>query len=176
MKKIFLLILSVLFIQNICLAKDTIQFDFPNSGWHKVTSPDGIETKKCFVPYNQSIDNYTEMLIFTEKTVKTAGISPMVILHKQIGKYKNNYSDIFPQYVKQDMDDAIVTWCSKQKEICSIERAFQGNEGIIIATYLNKMPHYSQNIFTNWVNIIGSVKLYKPDSKTKTTPSNLIEL
>ena len=73
------------------------------------------------------------------------------------------------------MDDAIATWCSKLYSTCSISRAFQGNQGIVLVTYINKMPHYSQNIFTNWVNILGSVKLYTPDNSQE-KPLNLIEL
>ena len=175
MKKIFLLVLCFTFMQGICFAKDIIQFDFPNEGWHKVISPDNVESKKCYVPYNQTNDNYTEMLIFYERILKNPGISPIVILNKQLGKDKNNYKDIAPQYIKQDMDDAIATWCSKLYSTCSISRAFQGNQGIVLVTYINKMPHYSQNIFTNWVNILGSVKLYTPDNSQE-KPLNLIEL
>ncbi len=175
MKKILFLLLSIFLMQNYCLAKDTVQFDFPNNGWHQVESPDGLKSKKCFVPYNQSSENYTEMIVFSERILKNKGISPMVILHKQLGKDRNNYMDIAPEYVKQDMNDSILIWCSKSKSICSIERAFLGNEGVILVTYINKMPHYSQNLLTNWVNIIGSVKLYSPDN-SKEKPLNLIEL
>ena len=49
MKKL-LLILSILFIANTVMAKEYVEFNFPNDGWHKVSSPDGVETKKCFVP------------------------------------------------------------------------------------------------------------------------------
>lgn len=174
-KKIILSVLSLVLLQNICLAKDTIQFDFPNTGWHKITSPDGVETKKCYVPYNQSAENYTEMLVFSERIIKNNGISPIVILQKQLGKDKINYKDITTQYIKQDFDNAILTWCSQSSSVCAIERAFQGNEGIILVTYINKMPHYSQNLFTNWINIIGSVKLYTPEKQNE-KPSNLIEL
>ena len=73
------------------MAKDILQFDFPTSGWHKVESKDGVQSKKCYVPQNQSADNFTEMMIFTEKTVKTAGITPLTLLQKQLGKDKNNY-------------------------------------------------------------------------------------
>lgn len=174
MKNFLLFILSMLLIQNICFAKDTVQFDFPNDGWHKVVSPDKVESKKCYVPYNQTAENFTEMLIFFERVLQNKDISSMTILYKQLGKDRNNYFDIAPRYIKQDMDDAIVTWCSQYKSTCVIERAFKGNDGVILVTYLNKMPHYSQNIMTNWVNIIGSVKLYTESTEKK--PSNLIEL
>ena len=174
MKKIFLTLLSLLLIQSISFAKDTIQFDFPNSGWHKVESPDGIEAKKCYVPYNQTAENYTEMLVFYERTLKNTDISPLVILQKQLGKDKNNYYDIYPQYIKKDMDDTMATWCSQLKNTCSIIRAFQGKEGIILAKYINKTPHYSQNIFSQWPNILGQIKLYEPE--TAADKNNLIEL
>lgn len=175
MKKLILIILGLFVLQSMCFAKDIIEFDFPNEGWHKVQSPDKIETKKCYVPYNQTSENYTEMLIFQERALKNKDIGAMIILHKQLGKDRTNYFDILPQYVKQDMDDAMYTWCSEAKKTCSITRAFKADEGVVLVTYLNKMPHYSQNIFTNWMNIVGSVKLYnKTVEKTSTT--NLIQL
>ncbi len=175
MKKIFISILSILFLQSLAMAKDTLQFDFPNEGWHKVSSPDGIESKKCYVPYNQSSDNYTEMLIFSERVLKNQGLSPMVMLHKQLGKDRNNYPDIVPEYIVRDFDNAMVTWCSKMKNTCAVERAFQGKEGIIFAIYQNKAPHYSQNMFGQWSNILSKVKVYDPEVDGASA-KNLIEL
>ena len=86
MKKLFITLLSLFLIQNLSFAKDVVQFDFPNEGWHKVASPDGVASKKCYVPYNQTTENHTEMLVFYERVLKNQGISPMVILHKQLGK------------------------------------------------------------------------------------------
>ena len=68
-----------------------------------------------------------------------------------------------------DFDNAMVTWCSKMNNMCVIQRAFQGNEGIIIVTYTNKMPHYSQNMFGQWSNILSHVKLYNPITDTDKT-------
>lgn len=175
MKKITVLLFSLFLIQGLCFAKDILQFDFPNEGWHKVESPDKVQAKKCFVPYNQTNQNYTEMITFYERTVKNPGITAMTLLQKQLGKDKNNYKDIYPQYIKQDFNDSMVVWCSQKNSICTIHRAFQGNEGIIIATYTNKMPHYSQNILTNNVNILGSIKVFDKSSSEK-KPTNLIEL
>ena len=175
MKKFLLSLMSILIIQSNCMAKDILQFDFPDAGWHKVASPDGIEYKKCYIPQNQTEQNYTEMFVFMEKNIKTPGISPMTILQKQLGKDRNNYKDIFPEYIKQNFDNAMAIWCSEQRSTCAIERAFQGNEGIILVTYINKMPHYSSNIITNKVNIVGSVKLYN-NQNTEPKPKNLIEL
>jgi len=62
MKKVFLLFLCLILIQNLSFAKDVIQFDFPNAGWHNVASPDNVASKKCFVPQNQTAEKYTEML------------------------------------------------------------------------------------------------------------------
>ncbi len=174
MKKI-LVLLCLLLIQNTCIAKDIIQFSFPNEGWHKVLSPDKVESKKCYVPYNQTEQNYTEMVILYERILKNTDISAMSILQKQIGKDRNNYTDIIPEYIKQTSDDAIITWCSKVKNTCVVERAFKGNEGIIIAIYLNKMPHYSQNMFGQWSNILNSIKIYNSKEDVQNT-NNLIEL
>ena len=60
MKKFILTILSLFVMQNICFAKDIIEFDFPNDGWHKVQSPDKVASKHCYVPYNQTEENFTE--------------------------------------------------------------------------------------------------------------------
>ncbi len=174
MKKIFLILMGLIIIQNASCAKDILQFDFPNSGWHKVQSPDGVAAKQCYVPINQSSENYTEMLIFYERILKNADISPIAILQKQLGKDKTNFTDIYPQYIKKDLDNAMVTWCSEQKNTCSIQRAFQGKEGVVVAIYMNKMPHYSQNMFSQWSNILGQIKLYEPQGENK--PNNLIEL
>lgn len=162
-------------MQNFCFAKDIVQFDFPNEGWHKVQSPDKVEFKQCYVPHNQTSENYTEMLIFQERGLKNKDIGAMIILHKQLGKDRTNYFDILPQYIKQDMDDAMYTWCSEAKKTCSISRAFKADEGVVLVTYLNKMPHYSQNIFTNWINIVGQVKTYNKTEK-KPAEANLIQL
>ena len=174
MKKILFILFGLLLMQIQCFAKDCVEFNFPNDGWHKVASPDGVEAKKSYVPYNQTSENYTEMLVFTERVLKNKDIAPMTILHKQLGKDRTNYPDIEPQYIKQDFNEAMVTWCSQMKNTCSVERAFQGKEGVILVIYLNKMPHYSQNMFAQWSNIIGSVKLYE---KAETPlPKNVIEL
>jgi len=175
MKKILLSVLTLFLINSICLAKDTLQFDFPNEGWHKVASPDGVESKKCYVPYNQTADNYTEMLIFSEKILKNKGLSPMVMLHKQLGKDRNNFIDIVPEYIVRDFDNSMVTWCSQLKNTCAVSRAFQGNQGVVFATYINKAPHYSQNMFGQWSNILSKVKVYAPVAGEK-LPNNLIEL
>ncbi len=175
MKKFLLLFLMFLFVQNTGFSKDVLQFDFPNEGWHKISSPDGIESKKCYVPVNQTLENYTEMLTFTEKTVKNLDITPIVILQKQLGKDRNNYPDIIPEYINQDMDDAMIAWCSQYRNTCVVERAFKGNDGIILAIYTNKAPHYSQNMFGQWSNILSKVSIYKQDN-TSQMLQNLIEL
>ena len=175
MKKIVLLLVSLFILQGLCFAKDILQFDFPNEGWHKVPSKDNIESKKCYVPANQTADNYTEMIIFNEKSVKHQGITPLTLLQKQLGKDKNNYRDILPEYIKQDYDNAMAIWCSARFGICTIQRAFQGNEGVVLVSYINKMPHYSHNIITNKVNIIGSVKLFDKE-KQNDNQNNLIRL
>ena len=175
MKKIVLLLISLFIMQSLCFAKDILQFDFPDAGWHKVPSPDNSEYKKCYVPVNQTNENYTEMIIFTEKIVKTPGITALTLLQKQLGKDKNNYKDAYPEYIKQDFNNAMALWCSERHGICTLQRALQGDEGVILITYINKMPHYSQNIITNKVNILGSVKVF---DKTQSTAgySNLIRL
>lgn len=175
MKKIFISLLSVLLLQTVCFAKDILQFDFPNDGWHKVSSPDSVASKKCYVPYNQSAESYTEMLVFQEKVIKTLDLSALAILDKQLGKDRNNYLDIYPEYVKRDFDDSMVTFCSKIRNTCVVERAFKGNNGIVLVSYINKAPHYSQNIFGQWTNILSKIKVYEPKSGEK-TPNNLIEL
>lgn len=175
MKKFFITLLTLFLFQNICCAKDIIQFDFPNDGWHKVESPDKQTSKKCYVPYNQTAENNTEMLVFSERILKTQGLTAFTMLHKQLGKDKNNYLDITPEYVFTDADNAMITWCSSIRNTCAVSRAFKGNEGVIFATYYNKAPHYSQNMFGQWTNILSHVKVYEPIAGT-TTPNNLIDL
>ena len=165
--------MSVFMMQNITLAAEVIQFDFPNAGWHQVVCPDGVATKKCFVPVNQTSDNYAEMLIFNKRILKNKGITPIVILQKQLGKDRLNYMDIEPSYIVNDYDNAMVTWCSQSKNTCAVQRAFQGNEGIIIVTYQNRMPHYSQNMFGQWSNILSHVRLF---NEAKDSGKNKIEL
>ena len=174
MKKLFAIFTVLLILQVCSFAKDTLQFDFPNNGWHQVASPDGVSSKKCYVPYNQNADSYTEMLIFYERVLKSNNIAPLSILHRQLGKDRNNYIDIIPEYISQDLDDAMVTWCSKLKNTCAVERAFQGKDGVIIAIYLNKAPHYSQNMFGQWSNILKNIKLY--DNTASTGHGSIIEL
>jgi len=176
MKKLLLCLFFILLIQNIVFSKDMVQFAFPNEGWHQVESPDGVPSKKCYVPYEQTTEKHTEMLVFSERVLKNKGISPMVILHKQLGKDRTNYLDIEPQYINQTFDDAMVTWCSKMKNTCAVTRAFQGESGVIIVQYLNKAPHYSQNMFGQWSNILSSVKLYNPSEGDVRPKNRLIEL
>lgn len=164
MKKIALFILSLSVLQNFCLAEEQIKFTFPDPGWHFINSPKGFENKQCFVPNNQTSENYTEILYFYKRKIQTTGITPSVILQKQLGKDRNNYKDIVPQYVKHDSEDSMAVWCSKLYNICSVERAFQGKEGIIFAIYTNKMPHYSQNMFGKWTNLLFGAELYENDN------------
>ncbi len=176
MKKLLIALLSLFVMQNISLAKDSVQFAFPNEGWHKVASPDGVESKKCYVPNNQTSEKHTEMLVFYERVLKNKGISPMIILHKQLGKDRTNFGDITPEYIYITPEDAMVTWCSKTKNTCAVTRALQGQSGVIIVQYLNKAPHYSQNMFGQWSNILSTVKPYKPAEDKVTSPQRLIEL
>lgn len=175
MKKLFLSILSLFMLQNFCFAKDIIQFDFPNEGWHKVESPDKRTTKKCYVPAGQTAENYTEMIVFSERVLKTQGLTALTLLHKQLGKDKNNYLDIAPEYVYADADNAMFIWCSQLRNTCAVNRAFKGKEGVIFATYLNRAPHYSQNMFGQWSNILSLVKVYEPQ-EGQARPTNLIDL
>lgn len=165
-------VLSILFIfaimQSVCFAKDVLNFNFPDNGWHKVASPDGIDSKKCYVPANQSSESFNEMLTFVQKDIKNTGISPFAILQKQLGKDKNNYFDIIPEYIVKDMDNAMVAWCSQNKNTCVVERAFRGNSGVVLAIYTNKAPHYSQNMFGRWSNILGGITVL-PQGEEKTT-------
>ena len=174
-KKFFIVFFSFLFLQNFASSNDSIIFDFPNQGWHNVPSPDGVQYKKCFVPANQSSQNYTEMLTFIAKKTKNSDLSPIVILQKQLGKDKNNYLDINPEFIYQNLDDSMVTWCSQFRNTCVVQRAFKGNENIILAIYTNKAPHYSQNIFGQWPNILSKIKVFSPHS-SDSIPENLIEL
>lgn len=175
MKKLFLSILSILIIQNVCTAKDILQFDFPNEGWHKVESLDGRVSKKCYVPHGQTAENHTEMLIFSERILKTQGLTALTLLHKQLGKDKNNYLDIKPEYVYSDADNAMVVWCSSLRNTCAVSRAFQAKEGVVFASYINKAPHYSQNMFGQWSNILSMVKVYEPQ-QGQVQATNLIDL
>ena len=174
MKKYFAVLFCLLAFATVSFAKDTLLFDFPNEGWHKVESPDGIKSKKCYVPVNQTSENYNEMLIFSERILKNDSLNAMALLQKQLGKDKNNYRDIYPQYIIMDENEAMVTWCSKNRNTCAVERAFKANEGIVMATYLNKAPHYSQNMFGRWSNILAMVKVY--DKTGETGAKSLIEL
>ena len=172
MKKIILTLLAIFLVQNVNMAKDTLEFSFPNDGWHRVASPDGIESKKCYVPYNQSGENFNEMLIFTEKN---SVVSPVAIMQKQLGKDRLNYKDIIPEYVRHDNYDSMATWCSESNNTCVMHRTFQGKDGVVIVTYLNKAPHYSQNMFGQWSNILNKVKLYD-SSVTSEIKKTVIEL
>ena len=174
MKKILTILISFVLIEQISIAKDILLFDFPNEGWHRVESPDGIKTKKCYIPVNQTTENYNEMLVFSEKIIKNEGINAMVLMHKQLGKDHNNYPDILPQYIVKDENNAMAAWCSKLKNICEVKRTFQGKEGIIFVDYINKMPHYSQNILGQWSNILGRIEIYDKLSEKET--KNKIEL
>lgn len=173
-KKILYFILFCIIVQNYALAKDRLIFNFPNEGWHKVESPDGIKSKKCYVPVNQTNQNYNEMLILSERLIKNEGLSAMVMLHRQLGKDKNNYRDIIPQYIVQDENNAMAAWCSKLRNTCSVQRVFRGSEGIVFAIYINKAPHYSQNMFGQWSNILGRIEVY--DKNTSKPEGNIIEL
>ena len=174
MKKLSLIFFIFLLFQNICFAKDILKFEFPNAGWHKIDSPDGVKSKKCFVPVNQTAQNYNEMVILSERIIKNEGINAMIMLQRQLGKDRNNYRDIVPQFIVQNENNTMVTWCSRLKNTCVVERAFKGNEGIVIAIYMNKMPHYSQNMFGQWSNILGSIEIY--DKTSGNDANNLIEL
>ena len=86
MKKFILLFMIFILCQNFVNAQDTIQFNFPNNGWHKTECGDNNSNKQCYVPVNQNGSNYTEMLTLYERVIKTQGITSVVIMQKQLGK------------------------------------------------------------------------------------------
>lgn len=176
MNRLLLILSMMLVFQGVSFSAEYIQFDFPNEGWHSVASPDGVASKKCYVPSGQSSENFNEMLIFFSKKLKNTELSAMAMLQKQLGKDKNNYMDIIPEYIVRDIDNSMITWCSKMKNTCNITRAFQGNDGIVFATYLNKAPHYSQNMFGQWSNILSKVKVYNKEQEDSQLPHNVIAL
>lgn len=168
-KKIIMGLFLFFVFANINEAKDILQFDFPNSGWHSVDCQNGIKNKTCYAS-----DNDNEMLTFQERIIKNEGLTPTIIMQKQLGKDKNNYKDINPKYVYMNENDVMVIWCSELKNVCEVKRAFQGNNGIIIVTYIDKMPHYSHNMFGQWSNILAQVSVYNGTNENKS--KNLIEL
>ncbi len=175
MKKTAFLLFCLIIFQSVGFAKDILIFQFSNEGWHKVESPDGVKSKKCYVPAGQTAQNFNEMLIFMEKKVKNEGLSAMVLLHRQLGKDRNNYRDIIPQYIVQSENNAMVAWCSKLRNTCTVERTFKGNEGVVFAIYVNKMPHYSNNMFGQWSNILGRIEVFDKNS-TGINSKSLVEL
>ena len=140
-----------------CAAKDVLQFSFPDAGWHTAGCPSDFSDSRCYAPLNQTAADFREMYIFTaypaENPLETAE-------KKQIFHDSFKYKDITIHYVYKNPEDIMFLWCSKFNNTCAVNRIFKGRENIISALYLNRAPHYSQNMFGRQTNILAGVRVY----------------
>jgi len=154
-----------------CAAKDALLFSFPDAGQHKTECPSDFPESRCFAPLNQTGADFREMYIFS---LYPAEISLETAEKKQIFHDSFKYKDITIEYAYKTPEDIMFLWCSKLNNTCAVNRIFKGRENIISALYLNRAPHYSQNMFGRQTNILAEVRIYDK-TEPKAGVKDLIE-
>lgn len=170
MKKVLLLLISVLFISQIfcksVLAYQTVLVDFPqNQGWHSVyydTQAD--ETILQYVPVGQTNENWTRAVIFHSYRNLTWTDSAAALMDRLTQQMELKNSSQLYRYTKYTGADAMATRCIQKNTYmptqCDIFRATKGFEGLITMDYINKNVQDFKNTYSMWYDIMQDVRIY----------------
>ncbi len=166
MKKVLLLLISLLASQIAVFAYQTVLVDFPqNQGWHSVyygTSPN--EAILQYVPIGDTYENWHKSVIFHSYKNLTWTNSSAQLMDKLTQQMELQNPTQMYRYLKYSEEDSLATRCiQKNTNIgtqCEIFRATQSHEGLITMHYVNKNTADFKNSYSMWLQIIKDVRIY----------------
>lgn len=163
MKKVLLLIISLL-IAPMAFAYQTVLVDFPpNQGWHAdYYDAQSTEAILQYVPDGQSYQSWKQTVIFHSYKYYTEGAGKLI--DKLTGQMEAQNPSQQYKYLKYSGTDAMATRCvQKNARIgtqCEIFRVTQSFEGFITMHYINKDIQDFKSSYSMWYDIISNVRIY----------------
>ena len=165
MKKVLLLIISLIFIPVFAWAYETVLIDFPQEeGWHTVYyQKQGSEAILQYVPAGQDQDQWTKTLIFHSYKNRKDNTTTFMN-HSTIQMEAKNSSQLY-RYIKSTPMDSIARRCvNKNSAIpsqCEIYRVSKSFEGLITMHYINKNKQNYIDTYNDWLDIVKNIKIYR---------------
>lgn len=161
MKKIFLLILIVIFgvwPQMPCVAYQTCSIIFPYSTWKSVLyKKNKKEAIVQFVPVSQSLSSYTETVVF--HSYKGNSRSSSLMLGYILRKERLHFPKMKRVYLKNKEDDSMAYWCNENQS-CQIARVARSFDGIISMHYITKDVKAFEQNKNFWIQALANTKIY----------------
>lgn len=167
MKKVLLLIISIILFQTCAFAYETVLIDFPpNQRWDAVYyQTQGTEAILQYVPYGQSETSWTKALIFHSYKTLDQGGSAATLMDKTTMQMENLNTSQLYRYLKYSTMDSIATRCVTKNAYvptqCEIYRTSKSFEGLISMHYINKNTQEFKSSYNQWYNIIKNIRIYR---------------
>lgn len=166
MKKVLLLIISLLFIPAV-FAYETVLVDLPESeGWHAVYyTTTGSESILQYVPANQTDSKWTKTLVFhsyknIDWTDSAAGFMDRTTAQMEARNSSHQY-----RYTKYTDMDSMATRCVQGNKLiptqCEIYRVSKSFEGLISMHYINKNVQDYKSNYSFWYNLVQNIAIYR---------------
>lgn len=165
MKKVLLLIISLL-IGQIGFAYQTVLVDFPvNQGWHSVYyDTQNGEAILQYVPVGQSYESWTKTVVFHSYNNLSWTNSSAALMDRLTQQMELQNSTQLYKYMKYTDADSISVRCiqknaniSAQGEIFRIAKSY---DGLISMHYINKNVADFKDSYSMWYQIIQNVTIY----------------
>jgi len=165
MKKVLLLIISLLFSQA-AFAYQTVLVDFPpNQGWHAdYYDAQTGEAILQYVPVGESYENWDRTVIFHSYkhlswTGSAAALMDRLTQQMEIQNPSQQY-----KYIKYSAADSLASRCvQKNAKIgtqCEIFRASQSFDGLITMHYINRNVQDFKSSYAMWYDIMSNIRIY----------------
>lgn len=165
MKKVLLLIISLLISQAV-FAYQTVLVDFPpNQGWHAdYYDAQTGEAILQYVPVGQSYENWRQTVIFHSYKNLSWTNSASALMDRLTGQMEMQNPSQQYKYLKYGAADSMATRCiQKNAKIgaqCEIFRASQSFEGLITMHYINRDVQGFKSAYAMWYDIISNIRIY----------------
>lgn len=165
MKKVLLLIISLLFAQS-AFAYQTVLVDFPeNQGWHDVYyANQGSESILQYVPAGQDEQNWTKTVIFHSYKSLSWTNSAAGLMDRLTGQMEKQNSTQLYRYTKYKEMDSIAVRCVKKNAIIpaqgEIFRVAKSFDGLITMHYINKNIADYKSTYSTWYEIMRNIRIY----------------
>lgn len=165
MKKVLLLLVSLLTAQAV-FAYQTVLVDFPpNQGWHSVYyGMQGGEAILQYVPIGQTYEEWNKTVVFHSYRDLTWTDSAAAFMDRTTQQMELQNSSQSYRYIKYTDADSISTRCvQKNANIgtqCEIYRVSKSFDGLISMHYINKNVQDYKNTYNLWFQIMQNIRIY----------------
>lgn len=166
MKKVLLLLISILLIPLAVFAYQTVLVDFPDGeGWYQAYyDTQGLETILQYVPAGQTAQNWTRTLVFHSYRTLNQTTNAAAFMDRTTGQMEAKNSTMLYKYTKYTNTDSIAVRCIQKNNLmptqCEIYRVSNSFESMITMHYINKnVADYKKN-YAQWYDIMQNIRIY----------------